>query len=75
VAVIFFQPVNIAQFGFHWLDQQRFAVDGGNAGKGDRYKQGRDFDVRLALFGQARIAEYTGQEGRGNHCQNHTGAL
>ena len=70
----FLEPVQIAQLGFHHLDQQFLAVFGGNAGEGDRNEQGRYLDVGLALFGQADIGQRARQHRKHHEGQHHTRA-
>ena len=68
-----FQAVEVGKLGLHRANKQFFTVFRGDARKGDRYKECRDFDVGFAFFGEARIGERPCHKRQNNKGDDHAG--
>ena len=68
------EPVEIAQFGLHHLDQQFLAVLSGDAGEGHRDEESRNLDVGLAFLGQADIGKRARQNRKHDEGDHHAGS-
>ena len=65
------KAVKPREFRLHRLDEQLFAVLGGDPGERHRDKDRRDLDIRLALFRQAGIGVYACQQGQRDEGEDH----